>query len=51
MAARIAAAFSQWRRFDGTRQNMMVTQLKRIEQAKGLPKDVYEIVAKSLGDV
>ncbi|MDH5546567.1 MAG: aminopeptidase N [Gammaproteobacteria bacterium] len=51
MSARIATAFSQWRRFDTQRADMMRAQLTRIEQAAGLPKDVYEIVAKTLGDV
>ena len=48
ISARIASAFSQWRRYDESRQNLMKTQLKSIEQTRDLPKDVYEIVSKSL---
>ncbi|MDH5300738.1 MAG: aminopeptidase N [Gammaproteobacteria bacterium] len=51
MAARMASGFSQWRRFEPVRQGLMQAQLQRIRQTDGLAKDVFEIVAKSLGEV
>ncbi len=50
VTARLAAAFSQWRRYDGARQVLMRTQLQRILAAPGLSRDVYEIVSKSLAE-
>jgi len=48
VAARIVAVFSQWRKYDATRQQLMKTELLRIVAKKGLSKDVYEIASKSL---
>jgi len=48
IAARMAAAFNQWRRYDSTRQQLIQAQLERILAKPGLSKDVYEIVSKSL---
>jgi len=48
IAARMAAAFNQWRRYDATRQQLIQAQLERILAKPGLSKDVYEIVSKSL---
>ncbi len=48
IAARLASGFSQWRRFDKLRQVKMKTQLETILASDGLPKDVFEIVSKSL---
>ena len=50
VTARLAAAFSQWRRYDAARQVLMRTQLQRILAAPGLSRDVYEIVSKSLAE-
>lgn len=48
LAARIAGAFAQWQRFDQARQQLMIAQLVRISEIKGLSKDTAEIVARSL---
>ncbi len=48
VAARLASAFSQWRRFDQKRQTMMLEQLKVIAGTEGLSPDVYEIVTRCL---
>jgi len=49
VAARMANAFTQWRRFDEPRQVKMLAELRRIESTPGLALDVYEIVSKTLG--
>ncbi len=48
IAARLVSAFSQWRRFDEARKDKMKTQLETILGSDNLPKDVFEIVSKSL---
>lgn len=48
LAARLAGAFSQWRRYDDARQRLMRAQLARIVGAAGLSPDTREIVEKSL---
>lgn len=48
VAARLANAFSLWRRYDNNRQGLMKEQLEQIAKAPRISKDVYEIVAKSL---
>ncbi|MDA0666272.1 MAG: aminopeptidase N [Planctomycetota bacterium] len=48
MAARIAGAFSQWRRFDDARQALMKTEMERIAASEALSKDTGEIIARSL---
>jgi len=48
IAARLAAAFTMWKRYDASRQALMKAQLERILSAPGLSKDVHEIAAKSL---
>ena len=49
VAARMARGFDRWRKFDQQRQEKARTQLERIRDAKGLSKDVAEIVTKALG--
>jgi aminopeptidase N len=49
VAARMARAFDRWKKFDAGRQAHARRQLERIRDAKGLSKDVGEIVAKALG--
>jgi aminopeptidase N len=49
VAARMARAFDRWKKFDAARQAHARRQLERIRDAKGLSKDVGEIVAKALG--
>ena len=48
IAARLAGAFSKWKRFDNARQQLMQEQLQRILSEPQLSKGVYEIVSKSL---
>ena len=48
VAARLAGAFSQWRRFDDARQAMIKQELQGIAQLPKLSPDVFEIVNKSL---
>ncbi|MCF6262599.1 MAG: aminopeptidase N [Xanthomonadales bacterium] len=48
IAARMAAAFNRWKRFDSGRQTLMKAELQRIAAVKGLSPDVYEIVSKAL---
>lgn len=49
VAARMANAFTQWRRFDSNRQAKMRAELQRITATPGLALDVYEIASKTLG--
>ncbi len=48
VAARLVRVFMRWKRYDEQRQSLMRTELERIRQQKGLSKDVFEIVDKSL---
>jgi len=48
VAARLVSPFTRWRRFDPGRQLLMRAELERIRAVPGLPRDVYEIVEKSL---
>ncbi len=48
VAARLASAFTRWRRFDSARQNLMKQSLREIAAIEGLSADVFEIVSKSL---
>ncbi len=49
VAARLISPFTRWRRYDPTRQLLMKAELERIRRVAELPRDVYEIVEKSLG--
>ncbi len=49
LASRMVGAFTQWRRFDQHRQQFMKEALERIIGTENISKDVYEIVAKTLG--
>ena len=48
VAARMARAFDRWRKFDAGRRQHARAALERIRDAKGLSKDVAEIVTKAL---
>ncbi|KAH9719502.1 Puromycin-sensitive aminopeptidase [Citrus sinensis] len=48
VASRMVSAFSRWRRFDETRQNLAKAQLEMIMSANGLSENVFEIASKSL---
>jgi aminopeptidase N len=50
VASRLVSVFTLWRKYDSGRQALMQEQLQRIAGEKGLSKDVYEIVSKSLAD-
>ncbi len=50
MSARLANAFSNWARYDKARQILMKDQLQRILKHKGIAKDVFEIVKKTLAE-
>ena len=49
VAARMARAFDRWRKFDEARQARARAALQRVRDAKGLSRDVAEIVVKALG--
>jgi len=48
IAARLAAAFTMWKRYDEKRQALMRAQLERIRNTPKLSKDVGEVVSKTL---
>jgi aminopeptidase N len=48
VAARMARSFDRWKKFDAGRQAHARRHLERIRDAKGLSRDVGEIVAKAL---
>ena len=49
VAARLARCFDRWRRFDSTRQAHARAALEMLRSHKGLSRDVFEIVERSLG--
>ena len=51
VAARLLAPLTRWRRFDGDRQKLMKMELERIRGMNNLPRDVYEVVTKSLAEM
>ncbi|MCP4411494.1 MAG: aminopeptidase N [Gammaproteobacteria bacterium] len=48
IAARMAASFNQWRKFDKQRRKLMKIQLKGLIKLDNLSPDVYEIISKAL---
>ncbi len=50
VAARMSNAFSQWRSYDEGLQKKMRDQMERIIGEKGLSRDVYEVMSKSLSE-
>jgi aminopeptidase N len=50
VAARLLGPMTRWRRFDPIRRELMKSELERIRRVKDLPRDVYEVVAKSLAE-
>mmetsp|Transcript_39261 Transcript_39261/g.39971 ORF Transcript_39261/g.39971 Transcript_39261/m.39971 type:complete len:613 (+) Transcript_39261:3-1841(+) len=48
VAARLASALSQWKRFDTTRQDLMKSSLQRIASTPSLSKDTAEVVGRCL---
>jgi aminopeptidase N len=49
VAARLARCFDRWRRFDTTHQTHARAALEMLRNHKGLSRDVFEIVERSLG--
>jgi aminopeptidase N len=48
VSARLLAPLTNWRRFEDGRRSLMRQELKRLQEISSLPRDVYEIVTKSL---
>ena len=48
VAARLAGAFGQWRRYEPSRGELMRQALERIKATEGLSKDTFEIASRSL---
>lgn len=48
VAARIARAFSNWRRFDPHRQELIRGELNRLMNVSDLSKGVFEVISKTL---
>ncbi|KAF9689322.1 hypothetical protein SADUNF_Sadunf01G0080300 [Salix dunnii] len=48
VASRMVSAFSRWKRYDETRQNLAKAQLETIVSANGLSENVFEIASKTL---
>ncbi|MBI5656793.1 MAG: aminopeptidase N [Geobacter sp.] len=48
VAARLLTPLTRWHRFDSGRQALMRAELERILALPALPRDVYEVVSKSL---
>ena len=48
VAARLLTPLTRWPRYDTARQNLMLEELRRIKELPELPRDVYEVVEKSL---
>ena len=48
IAARLAAPFNRWRRFDAARQALMKEQLERIMALPDISGDLYEIASRAL---
>lgn len=48
VASRMVSAFSRWRRYDTTRQDLAKAQLEMIMSTNGLSENVFEIASKSL---
>lgn len=48
VGARLVGPFTQWKKYDETRQKMMYKQLERLSATEGLSENMREIVQKSL---
>ncbi len=48
VSARLLGPLTTWRRFEKVRSVQMQQQLQRIQRVSDLPRDVYEVVTKSL---
>jgi aminopeptidase N len=50
VTARLLTPLTTWRRLEEGRRSLMREQLQRIQAVADLPRDVYEVVTKSLGE-
>ena len=48
VSARLLTPLTRWRRYDPVRQALMLGELERIRQTPNLPRDIHEVVEKSL---
>jgi aminopeptidase N len=48
-AARIGGCFGRWRRFNEARQALVKAQLQRIIRTDKISRDLYEVIARTLG--
>jgi aminopeptidase N len=48
IASRLMTPLTRWRKYNKTRQDLMIAQLQRIQGKQNLSKDVREVVEKSL---
>ena len=48
IAARMASAFNQWKRYNHARQMLMKSEMERIAAVEGLSPGVFEIITKAL---
>jgi aminopeptidase N len=48
VAARIMAPLTRWRRYDPERQALMLKELERIRSLPNLPRDIFEVLAKTM---
>ncbi|MDU0459609.1 MAG: aminopeptidase N [Geobacteraceae bacterium] len=51
VSARLLAPLTGWQRFEEGRRSLMHAQLLRIRNVGDLPRDIYEVVTKSLGEI
>jgi aminopeptidase N len=51
VSARLLGPLTTWRRFEAGRSALMQQQLQRIQAVPDLPRDVYEVVTKSLEEI
>jgi aminopeptidase N len=49
VAARMAGAFENWRRYDGDRQKLMRSEMENILKMPGLSANLFEVTTKMLG--
>ena len=49
IAARLAGAFENWRRYDAARQGLMRAELEAVAKMEGLSSNLYEVATKMLG--
>jgi aminopeptidase N len=48
VSARLLAPLTNWRRFEDGRRSLMLQELRRLQGISNLPRDVFEILTKSL---